>query len=300
VKISFICNPVYIGGGWSPWDTRVGGSEECIIEWAKRLSKDHEVQVFHNGQHGDFEGVKYRSHEEYEPRDITINVNYPQFKPQGKTIYFTSLDKNPDVSQFDAVCVISEYAKQNTGIKHKKVFIVPPGYNELEIYPAKKISKQCLYASSPDRGLDKLLEAWPRVYEQHPDATLIVTYGGKAELPGVMNLGEVDETTMNELYRTSDIWCHPCTGVELYGMSGIKAQVAGCVPVVIPHMALSETVRHGYKLVGGEYWIMLADALDDSEMRETIRKDLAKEKYPTWADSTKMLLNVIELVQKEK
>lgn len=300
MRISFICNPVYIGNGWSPWDTRVGGSEECIIEWARRLSANHEVQVFHNGQHGNFNGVKYRSHEEYEPGDITINVNYPYFEPQGKTIYFTSLNENPDVSKFDAVCVISQYAKENTGIKHKNVHIVPPGYNDWQIYPGDKIPKQCLYASSPDRGLEKLLDAWPYVYQNHPDATLVITYGGKADLPGVINLGEVDEMMMNELYRTSDIWCHPNTGIELYCMTGIKAQAAGCVPVVIPSMALAETVRHGYKLSGGDYGIMLSDALDEPEMREKIRHDLLKEKYPTWHDSVNMLEKVINsVVEKE-
>lgn len=288
MHLSFICNYIHINGGWSPWDTRVGGSEEFIIETSKRLvERGHEVTVYHNGQHGMYEGVEYRDHEDFSGGDLVVNVNYPQFQCDKHQVLWTSLTDHPDLSHFKAVGYISEYAKANTYIHHKNLFWVPPGYDNEQIYPGVKIPKQCLYASSPDRGLDTLLEAWPQVHKQHPDATLIVTYGGTANLPGVINLGEVDNETMNELYRTSDIWCHPANGGELYCITGIKAQAAGCWPVIIPAMALTETVKYGTFTNKEHYAEALINALSK-------KHEVGDHKYPTWEDTTDKLLDMIQ------
>jgi glycosyltransferase involved in cell wall biosynthesis len=291
MKISFICNYIYINDGWSPWDIRIGGSEEFIVEVSRRLAKrGHTVQVFHNGRHGEFEGVLYRDHSEFEPGDVVINVNYPEFTCDAPQILWTSLTKHPNLSHFKAVCYISEYARENTGIVHDNLHWVPPGYDETKIYPDTKVAKQCFYASSPDRGLDTLLEAWPSVYSAHPNATLLLTYGApRVDLPGVINLGTVDEETMNEIYRTSEVWCHPCNGGELYCMTGIKAQAAHCWPVVIPVMALAETVRFGTLTTKDEYTQALVKALGSDH-------DIPHYEFPTWSTVTDRLLKVIETV----
>jgi glycosyltransferase involved in cell wall biosynthesis len=298
MTIHFICNPVYIDGGWSPWSTRVGGSEECIIETSKRMAKDHTVKVFHNGQHGIYEGVEYLDHSEYTPADVTINVNYPDFEPQGKTIYWTSLLNNPDTSKFDVVCGISQYAIDNTGLPDRTI-IVSPGYDDTSVKPDKKIAKQCFYGSSPDRGLDILLEAWPRVLSAQPDATLVVTYGGLIDLPNVINLGVVDVETMNQIFATSEYWCHPANGGELYCMTGVKAQAAQCIPVVIPTMALAETVKDGVFATKDNYAEQLIRALSLSEPeKRAIKFNLSKHHYWTWKDTTNKLLSVIADVVK--
>lgn len=293
MRINFLVNPVYTygDGGWSPESKRLGGSEEFVVEVAKRLARrKHKVGVYHNGKHGFYNRVSYQGYSAFKPGEVTINVNYPEFQPKGKTIYWTSLTSNPDLSVFDAVCVISEYAKNHTNTQHKNLYNVPPGYDPKKIYPGMKIPKQCFYASSPDRGLDTLLEAWPKVYEAHPDATLILTYGAESDLPGVISLGEVDEDTMNEIYKTSKYWLHPANGGELYCMTGIKAQAADCWPIYFPIMALQETVRYGTKSTPETF----AD-----DVIEALSKDIPGDmgfKYPTWEDSTQMLLDIIQSV----
>lgn len=284
MKISFIVNYIHLNGGWSPWDKRIGGSEEFVVEVSKRLK--HEVQVFHNGQHGEYEGVQYKDHSEFEPGDITINVNYPQFLTQGKSIFWTSLTEHPDLSQFDAVCVISEYAKENTGVVHDNIHLVPPGYDPKKIYPDEKVPKQVLYASSPTRGLQTLEQIWPSVAIEHPDAELIVTYGGAGK--------EYSEEEMNELFRTSDIWVHPCSGGELYGMSGVKAQVAGCVPVYFPTMALAETVQAGIKCTDArDMYNQLVDVLGNEDRKQEIRDELKTKKYVDWDETVSRLEKLI-------
>lgn len=299
MRINFIVNRVF--DGWEPTDTRLGGTEKAVVEWAEELTKrGHTVFVYHNPR--DYEKV-CESSPFYTPReayagggDICINIKSSDVPPKEPTLYYTN-EMNAselDLSAYDGVIHISQYAKDNIPVNNPNVFIVPHGYDHTKIYPGEKIPKQCFYASSPDRGLDTLLEAWPQIYKVHPDATLLVTYGGTGpDLPGVMYMGEVDEEFMNEIYKTSDIWCHPCNGGELYCITGIKAQAAGCWPVVIPTMALAETVKFGDLANEGNYGQTLARALDG-------HPEPPQVPMPTIQDSTNELLKVIHLVLEGK
>ena len=284
MKINFLCN--YVNGGWKPTDTRLGGTEESIVQWAKELSRrGHEVIIYDNDNRDSYNGGG----------DICINIKSSEIAPKEPTLYLTNETNasDLDLSKYLGVIWPSKWCVDNIPVNNK-TYILPHGYDESKIKPHKKIKKQCLYASSPDRGLDTLIEVWPEVSAWHPDATLIVTYGGKIDLPGVINMGEVDEETMNDLYNTSDYWVHPCNGGELYCISGIKAQAAGCIPVIIPRMALAETVRHGFTAKSeADYDQVLIRALDNSG---NVRKELSKEHYPNWKDSTDKLLQIINNV----
>lgn len=294
--INFLVNEV--AGGWEPTDTRLGGTEESVAQWAEELARrGHLVNVYRNGRSderhipfGKFPCYLPRG-EEMRPADICINIKSSEVAPKEPTLYLTNeTNANQlDLSAYVGVIWPSQWAVDNIPVNNK-TFILPHGYDPKKIYPGKKIPKQCFYASSPDRGLDTLLEAWPKVYKAHPDATLLLTYGATSDLPGVISLGEVDEETMNEIYRTSDIWCHPANGGELYCITGIKAQAAGCWPVIIPTMALAETVRYGTKTTKEDYADALIKALDDHSTPP-------KLDYPTWGDSVTMLLDIIETVK---
>lgn len=249
MNISIIVNPVL--GGWSPWDIRVGGTEESVIEWASGLTeRGHVVEVYHNGRHGLHRGVDYIAGPEYANRarrGVTLNVNYPDLPVDGPTVYFNNLvdARKYDLSKFEAIIHPSHWAKDNLGVNHPNQLVVPHGYDPTEIYPGEKVPRTVLYASSPDRGLSELVRVWPDVVNAVPDAQLIVSYNGHIDAPNTLCLGNVSSSEMAELYRTSDIWCHPALGGELFGITAIKAQVAGCWPVYYPTMALTETVKFG-------------------------------------------------------
>lgn len=302
MKINFLVNEV--AGGWEPTDTRLGGTEESVVRWADELVKQgHKVFVNRNGRIKNLadmlvhSGVFYRERYQYAPGDICVNIKSSEISPREPTLYLTNETNASqlDLSAYLGVIWPSQWADENIPVNNPRRFILPHGYDSSQIYPGEKIFKQCLYASSPDRGLDILLESWPSVVAAHPDATLLVTYGAEpVDLPNVYFMGEVDEETMNDLYRTSDIWCHPCTGGELYGISGIKAQAAGCIPVIIPTMALAETVKHGYFATKDEYENVLIRCLgeDNSELRA----ELTAEQYVDWKESTRLLLEIIHKV----
>lgn len=302
MRINILVN--YVQGGWEPTDTRLGGTEESVVRWAEELTeRGHSVIVYRNGSgyypdnirhHGN---VDYIDRKDYEGGgDICINVKSSEVPPEEPTIYFTNETNatSLDLSAYDAVVWPSNWAKENIPVNNKNVFVVPHGYDEIKIYPDEKIPKQCLYASSPDRGLETLAQIWPSVIEQHPDAQLIVTYGGKIDTPNTTCLGEVSDDKMNELFNTSDLWIHPCNGGELFGITGIKAQAAGAVPVYFPTMALSETVRAGVACTDArDMYIKLVKLLGDEERKAGYRNELSKLELPTWKASADRLEKIL-------
>lgn len=163
---------------------------------------------------------------------------------------------------------------KSVNIGYREVFCIEPGIVARETSMIRRIPKQCLYASSPDRGLDFLEFIWPEVKLAHPDATLIVTYKqGNRRTNDDMDL----------LYQQSDVLAYPCTGQERYCLTAIKAQIHGCIPCVIPHMALRNTVQFGIKCLKRDYLDAIIELLHDSDSRAKIREDMTKNvKYNTW------------------
>lgn len=304
MTISLIVNPVFTYGkeGWEPDDDFLGGTEESVVEWSRRLKTlGYDVIVYKNGKEGTWHGVPYLDRSKYQPKGLTINFNSSDIPRQEPTWYFTNQTnaKDLDLSGYDGVLVPSKWALDNLGISHPNIQVLPHGYNHHLIYPKKKIAYQCLYASSPDRGLEELLNHWPEIITAVPEATLIVTYGGAIDLPGVMNMGKVDEETMNELYNTSQFWLHPCTGAELYCISAIKAQAALAVPIYYPTMALSETVRWGVRANRNNFSQRVIKAMQDKKYLYNLlaHAKIQELPYPNWDTTTVHLLRLIGLVR---
>lgn len=294
LKINIICNEV--AGGWEPTDTRLGGTEESVVNWAEELvRRGYYVRIYRNSpdylnEVHHYNGVLYLQRAETAPADVCINVKSSEIKPKEPTIYFTNETdaSQKDLSKYSCVVWPSKWARDNIPVNNRNVEVVPHGYNPDKVYPSIKIPKQCIYASSPDRGLEKLLEVWPTVHEAQPDATLVLTYGFKyANLPGVISMGEVDEEMMGQLFATSQYWIHPASGGELFCMTGVKAQVSECWPIYFPIMALQETVKYGTKSTPNT---LADDIIRTMEVNPTP----PSLKYPDWEISTDKLIKVIK------
>ena len=112
---------------------------------------------------------------------------------------------------------------------------------------------------------------WPKIRAAVPDAELNIYYGwgswdslegenGRqfheridrmlAELKdqGVTEHGRVDHETLAEAMRQTKVWAYPTEFPEIHCITALKAQAAGCWPVVTNVGALKETVQSGSKL----------------------------------------------------
>lgn len=135
--------------------------------------------------------------------------------------------------------------------------------------------KWAIWTSSYDRGLSNLLEIWPDVIKEVPDAKLHIFYGWKLfhhfhkENPermawmdkinkmmtqkGVTHHGRVPQPEIQKWYKKCGIWAYPTHFYEINCISAIKAQLWGSVPVHTGFAALDTTVKYGKKVEGEIY-----------------------------------------------
>lgn len=129
------------------------------------------------------------------------------------------------------------------------------------------------YFSSYDRGLECLLNMWPRIRKLVPDATLDIYYGWGAfdemhrsnpklmkwkwemirkfhdlKDQGVTEHGRVSHEDLAKAMLGIKVWAYPTEFTEINCITALKAQEAGMVPVVTNVAALKETVLSGLKV----------------------------------------------------
>ncbi len=159
-------------------------------------------------------------------------------------------------------------------IEEQKVFVTRNGVN-LDLFKDPSIKRQkyrLLYSSEPCRGLDVLLDVFPKVKKDFPELELYLFSGlefygqakgsgaqeykhifDKAKQPGVHNLGNVKQSDLAKEFLKTYVFAYPCHFEETSCISAIEAQAAG-VPVVTSALAaLKETVADGVtgKLISG-------------------------------------------------
>jgi tetratricopeptide (TPR) repeat protein len=145
------------------------------------------------------------------------------------------------------------------------------GFDVVYDDPPQRDPHKIFYGSSHVRGLAYLYEIWPEVKAAVPEATLDVFYGRESydkihrgnpermrwmddmiakakELEGVTDHGKVGQDEIVQHMFQSGVWAYPCPFPEIYCITAIKAQAAGCVPVSTNFAALDETVQFGTKI----------------------------------------------------
>lgn len=196
LAIDLWCN--FVAGGWSPYDLEsgLGGSEECVVLWARALAaRGHRVTVYHNPPRSldavDLHGVSYRPHFRFDPearRDVLVTWKSPHPWALGaraaRRIHWSSDVERPwparILKQLDAfVCLTPYHLGTMPWLPGRLARVVPHGIDlaQLGQFRSGKVPGRALYASSPDRGLLTLLRDWPRIRLEHPGLTLEIAYG---------------------------------------------------------------------------------------------------------------------------
>lgn len=170
----------------------------------------------------------------------------------------------------DLACALSStHARdlaKTTSLPRERFRILHNGVDLDEFWPGEKVRGRVLWASSPERGLHRLLEAWPRIRRAVPQATLRVAYDQhcldntpdaenqararyiKAALPrleraGVEVLGSVSRQQIAEEMAAASVLAYPLETSELtetFGCTVLEAMAAGAVPVLCMGDAFGE------------------------------------------------------------
>lgn len=167
-----------------------------------------------------------------------------------------SLENNCDI-----LAVLSQWAGDllvHSGIEFPEdnIKVFPNGV-DISKYPKEFVKQKFntsvlnnpkfVYSSSPDRGLWQLLESWPYIREEFPEAELSVCYGVEkwtehlkwahnrsgemaikiVELmkqPGITDLGKIGQDKLAELQMEADAW--------LYPLDSIQSTETGCITAI--------------------------------------------------------------------
>jgi glycosyltransferase involved in cell wall biosynthesis len=177
------------------------------------------------------------------------------------------------------VLVLSEYAREAAQRYYpavpKERFVLTRNGIDPSLFQIEPHKEGCkvVYSSSPDRGLDRLLDYWPDIREIAPDAELHVYYGfdtwekisevrqdqaakmqigfyrfrmKKMAEQGVFSHGRVGQEELARAYLGASMWLYPTNFHETSCITAMEAQAAMALPITSKLGALAETVKHGW------------------------------------------------------
>jgi glycosyltransferase involved in cell wall biosynthesis len=256
----------------------LGGSETAAVKMAQALrGLGHEVTLFTQPSYQLTSAVdvfiSLRRWDFFNGDPLPSKLNYLWCQDDTDRDMVTGLS-DPAVSarvcrNVDAVMLLSHYQagrwKQEFRIPAHKLFLTSNGIDlpRFQVDPGQLWQRgpHAYYASTPWRGLDKLLDFWPMVYEATKGkarlsvCSSLQVYGG-GDLPefevlykrakelngkGVDYLGSVGQKQLREVAALSRALAYPCTFPETSCIAAMEAMASGCVVVGTSLGALPET-----------------------------------------------------------
>jgi glycosyltransferase involved in cell wall biosynthesis len=269
-------------------DTRgLTGSEGTAVGYAVGLaSRGHEVTLFTNVTAAQsYKGVAFLHDSHWEPEQadafdavISFMNAAPLINCNPKPFRIFNMQCGDFGGQpvgwedhVDLLCALShkhaEVMRPTTALPAEKWRVMANGVDTDAFKPGTKIPGRCIWASSHDRGLHHVLEAWPEVRAAVPHAELHVFYDinglerfakmGPTDVPflaelqrrsvyeiemmrrlknhGVFLGGSVSRERMQAEMAQAEVLAYPSDSVrycETFGCTVLEAMSAGCVPVL--------------------------------------------------------------------
>ena len=282
----------------------IGGSETALVSIAEQLGKlSHTVCVggstLTTNHH--LPGVLFSSDSRIcrHPMDVFISwrsKNAIRLNPELEAVPLKIFwaqdvsygpDDDEDFLLYDKIFVLSNFAKKRfltlyPHVPESRLFITRNGIDPSFFHPREKFCALAhehripnfVWASSPNRGLETMLNIWPEIRKMIPSARLSVCYGFNPwksfaqgdpktleeiecltqrvlHTQGVDPLGMVSKIQLSDLLSHSAFWIYPTSFEETSCIAAMEAQAAGCWPITTSVGALPETVEFGTLVPGG-------------------------------------------------
>lgn len=263
----------------------IGGTEIVAKQLAENLVKlGYDVTLGGRLINTKLNGVKWAdlATVEADHFDVAIGASYLHFidtiKANRYYFWFHNTDFYPwlrgeavigpdrlNDERIDGIIALTEWHKQRL-IKDysltKPVIVIGNSIDRNTFAPwtVKKNPASFIYSSARERGLDRLLNMWPKIKQVIPEATLNVFTPGYdrdqhpgLELNGVYFRGSVGPDELHKWQQKSEYWLHPTSYEETYCVTALEAQYAGCIPITTSLAALKEVVSdRGFLILDGE------------------------------------------------
>lgn len=308
--------------GNDPQQIGVGGSEYGMLtlceEWTKRGDK---VRLYNDprpGWESPFEQLPIGAFNPQDNRDVLINFRSPNLRTlnaKGLKIWFScdqfSIGNYGEFRPMvDKVVCISpyhvEYFKTHYNIQDATYIDLPVRVQEYQDKNIEKIRHRFIFTSVPARGLNIMLDIWPRIVREVPDATLVITSdyrlwgvmngGGNEQfikkampLPNIIFLSAVPRPRLVEEQLKAEINVYPCEYDELFCIAAAESQVAGAYTITSDCGALATTnmgivIRGDAKQMASSYVdeaVKFASLHDDSTRKYIQEKAIKRFKPET-------------------
>lgn len=315
-SVVYFCSQAFEEWGPDSLKTGTGGSEEAVIHLTKRWAKmGYDVTVFNNCPvEKTVDGVRWTRYERFNPKDVFDVLigwrNNPYLEQKAASTKLLDLHDVPALKFFpkesvkDAKLMVkSQYHRSLfPHLPDENFIIINNGIDTDQFNRAEKVQNNLVWTSSYDRGLEYLLEMWPQIKQEVPDATLDVAYGfnlfdmsarGRTEegkrwkkkmldllqQEGVTEHGRLPSDEVAQLYNKADVWAYPTDFPEIDCITATKAMAAGCVPVTTDFAVMKERNKEGVIIEGSaadesvreEFRLKLIALLQDDERKRDIR-----------------------------
>lgn len=274
-------------------DNALGGSETAVINLANNLPEHYQVYIAGNVKEEVVTNTHYihinnlgelvkntAFHTIIVSRFLDFYENYQNFSAHQTFIWGHDIAMSSCISMTDGALVAKWLSKIDGCICqtdwHRerfislypqlkdKISIINNGIS-IDLFKSKKskIANRFIYTSCSERGLYRLLELWPAIIENIPDAELcIASYNpfpcNEDEVKmqtiidaysNIKHLGKLNKVELYDLMSTSEYWLYP---VRFYETSCITAM----------EMLMSEVICVYYSLAGlvdtvGDYGIRI-------------------------------------------
>ena len=275
---------------WKPSeDTRISGSEYMAMNLGKEFLKlgyrvfiigTFEDKENNTNYEGIYEGIEYIDYKYFSEFALKYVIDYLiisrftenlVYYSNIKKVYLWIHDTLPFVThnskfiqyhkeKFKGIIAISEWQKNNTVKKHnipEKNIFVSRNAIYIERFLNKNIIKtpyRFIYSSSPDRGLNYLIQIIPKIKEKYPETTLHLfvnkylidndTLNAIEKLEDYVYLNpRVSQDQLAIEFLKSDIWLYPTNFQESYCITALEAMAAKCLVVTVKNAALEEVVE---------------------------------------------------------
>lgn len=252
----------------------IGGSEQYMLtlceEWHKR---GHQVRLYNDPRRqgvGPFEQLNVNSFNPKEDRDVLIGFRVLDWRFQQANAVkklWLSCDQyaTGDFKTFASwaqktVCISpfhQKYFADTYDIFDTVSIDIPVRVGDYDAVHVLKVPHRCIFTSVPDRGLDILAIAWPKIVAKIPDASLVITSDYRlwnqpfamneqfkaqfSSIPNVQFLGAVTRDRLICEQLKAEVMPYPASYNELFCIAVSEAQYAGCFPVTSECGALVTT-----------------------------------------------------------
>jgi GR25 family glycosyltransferase involved in LPS biosynthesis len=287
------------------FDNALGGSEKAVAYLSKCFPKNYNIYVSGHVKNERVENIHYIHLNDLHnlinttPFHTVIVSRYISFYEMFKECsYYQSYIWAHDVVLLPYGCNLNSnqiLKKWNNYIKgcicltewHKNLFVekyseikdkIHTINNGIDIYNSnfngtnnvnvnkRKIQNKFIYSSRPDRGLNILLDLWPKITEEIPDATLTVccygTFPSKPEehalkdiidkYDNIQFLGKLSADKLYEEMRSSEFWLYPTHWPETSCITALEMLMSEVICLYYPVAGLVNTMdKYGIQISSG-------------------------------------------------